>query len=445
MKYKIEKNTVQETLILPLYSRKLCTELYPNLYQDETAVHLIDQIDYDFSEAEKNSRSLMQRFGALEVAMRQNDLAFEVRVYLKNHPCAAVVNLGCGLDNTGRACDNGRCKIYNLDFPDVIALRQQLLPAGEREQNIPCDLKDLAWFDKIDASGGAVFFASGVFYYFLTEQVKALVRGMADAFPMGQPSAGHKPRLYAGVQRFERSFCQRLFPIPRKGRGQRDENADCEDRIWRQTMKYAGMPMGMWVLFAGSFQKQLTAVLGYDAATAKAITKKAKPQYRQIICRLPEFEKADRFKMNIVNCAMLGAFILSMPQRPEVDRLTDYYAKSMMTKPMQWFCRKSGKSKFTSKDIAAMKATAALKAADRNPYSWNMEFYEYPDGSGYEGRFTKCGICVLMKELGLYDLTPALCHLDYTMSEAGGVTEFVRQYTLASGGPYCDCGYKKKG
>ena len=74
-------------------------------------------------------------------------------------------------------------------------------------------------------------------------------------------------------------------------------------------MKYMGMPMGMWVLFVGSFQKQLTAVLGYDAAIARAITKKAKPQYRQIIRRLPEFEKADRFKMNIVNCAMLGAFI----------------------------------------------------------------------------------------------------------------------------------------
>ena len=50
---------------------------------------------------------------------------------------------------------------------------------------------------------------------------------------------------------------------------------------------------------------------------------------------MPEFEKADRFKMNIVNCAMLGAFILSMPQRPAVDRLTDYYAKAMMTAPMQ--------------------------------------------------------------------------------------------------------------
>ena len=33
----------------------------------------------------------------------------------------------------------------------------------------------------------------------------------------------------------------------------------------------------------------------------------------------------------------------------------------------------------------------------------------------------------------------------YTMSEAGGASEFVREHTLASGGPYCDCGYKKKG
>ena len=209
-------------------------------------------------------------------------------------------------------------------------------------------------------------------------------------------------------------------------------------------MKYAGMPLGMWVLFAGSFQKQLIAVLGYDKATAKQITKISKPKYKEIIAKLPEFEKTDRFKMNLVNCVIIGAFILSMPERPDVDILSDYYAKSMMTKPMKWFCRMSGKKKFTKKDIVGMKTTAALRAADRNPYSWNMELYEYPDGSGYEARFSKCGICVLMKELGLYDLTPALCHLDFTMSEAGGVTDFVRRYTLASGGPYCDCGYKKK-
>ena len=204
------------------------------------------------------------------------------------------------------------------------------------------------------------------------------------------------------------------------------------------------MPFGMWALFAGSFSKQLTEVFGYSESEAKRIKRSAKPKYRDIILDLPEFEKADRFKMNIVNSAMVGAFVLSMPKRPDVERLTDYYAKAMMTKPMKRFCRKSGKSKFSEKDIASMKATARLKAADRNPYSWNMEYYEYPDGSGYEARFTKCGICELMKKLGLYDLTPALCHLDYTMSEAGGASDFRREFTIASGGPYCDCGYKKK-
>lgn len=185
MKYKIEKDTVQETLIIPLYGRKMCSELFPRLFYDETAVRLIDEVDYDFSALAEKSKSIMHRFAFLEVAMRQNDLAFEVRDYLKTHPNAAVVNLGCGLDNTGRVCDNGTCRLYNVDFPDVIAVREQLLPAGEREKNVPGDLNDTAWFREIDASGGAVFFASGVFYYFLTEQVRTLVRNMVDAFPDG--------------------------------------------------------------------------------------------------------------------------------------------------------------------------------------------------------------------------------------------------------------------
>ena len=186
MKYPIEKNTVQETLVIPLYGRKMCTERFPSLFRDETALQLMEKIDYDFSELEAKSKSTMQQFGFLEAAMRQNDLAIEVRDYLSSHPEAAVVNLGCGLDNTGRSCDNGRCRLYNLDFPGVIAVRDALLPAGDREENIPCDLNDFSWMEKIDGSKGAVFFAAGVFYYFLKDQVKALVQAMAAAFPGGK-------------------------------------------------------------------------------------------------------------------------------------------------------------------------------------------------------------------------------------------------------------------
>ncbi len=209
-------------------------------------------------------------------------------------------------------------------------------------------------------------------------------------------------------------------------------------------MRFIGMPAGMWALFAGSFRERLSDTLGYERSAAVRITKDAHDRYKREIARLPEFEKGDRFRMNIVSCAMLAAFVLSMPKRPNVDELTKYYASAMMTGPMKWFCRKSGKRKFGPKDIAGMRKTAAFRAADRNPYSWNMEFLPYPDGSGYEARFSRCGICTLMGELGLADLVPAMCRLDYTMSEAGGADVFVREYTLASGGPYCDCGYKKK-
>lgn len=210
-------------------------------------------------------------------------------------------------------------------------------------------------------------------------------------------------------------------------------------------MKYIGMPCAVWHFFQRSFKKNLPVFFDITKADAKSIMAKAKRKYKEIIGNLPEFEKGDRFQMNIIGCSMLAAVVLSMPERPEVEELTVYYRKSMMTGAMNRFCRMSGKKKFTPRDIENMRKTAAFRAADRNPYSWNMDFLPYADDSGYEARFTKCGICTLMEELGLFDLVPAMCALDYAMSEAGGASHFVRKCTLADGDDYCDCGYKKRG
>lgn len=209
-------------------------------------------------------------------------------------------------------------------------------------------------------------------------------------------------------------------------------------------MKYSGMPAAMWMIFKKPFRNHLVSDLGYTEDSANIITKKAKTKYREIIEKIPEFEKADRFKTNIVNCSMLVAFLSCMDRRPSVEEASRFYEGAMTNKTTKMFCKKSGKKKFTDKDIEGMKATAAFKAADRNPYSWNMDYIPYEDGSGYEARFYKCGICVLMREHGFFDLVPAMCRLDYTMAELGETADFVREYTLASGGPYCDCGYKKK-
>lgn len=182
MKYHIEKNTVQETLVIPLFGRLICSERFPELFSDPEAKRICDSLDYDFEEKRKKMESAAGLFGALEVAQRQYDLKCEVENYLNEHPKAAVVNLGCGLDDTFSKADNGLCRGYNIDFFDVIQARNELLPAGDREQNLAFDLNDLSWMDRIDPSEGIVFFAAGVFYYFKTEDVKKLFSAMAERF-----------------------------------------------------------------------------------------------------------------------------------------------------------------------------------------------------------------------------------------------------------------------
>lgn len=182
-RFHIEKNTVQETLLIPLYGRKICSERFPDLFRDPFAAELCAKLDYDFSEFEKRKNSIFYEFVALEVAMRQLGMIWEIEDYLKRFPNASAVSLGCGLDRSAKIADNGRCKMINLDFPDIISVRDKLIPSGDREQNLACDLNDHRWMEQIDGRDGAIFFAAGVFHYFKKEDVKALVCELAERFP----------------------------------------------------------------------------------------------------------------------------------------------------------------------------------------------------------------------------------------------------------------------
>lgn len=184
MKTKIEKDSVQETLLIPLYGRKMAMDLYPDLFHDRDCQRLFDRIDF----APPEMSGIKAKIGALMAATRQYDMASVCREYLKGHPHAAVVNLGCGLDTTFAQVDNGTAVGYHLDFPDVLRAREELLPATERQINVPCDLTDHSWLDAIDfkAESGAAFFASGVFYYIKKEDVRALFCAMAERFPGGR-------------------------------------------------------------------------------------------------------------------------------------------------------------------------------------------------------------------------------------------------------------------
>ena len=58
------------------------------------------------------------------------------------HPDAAVVSVGCGLETTYWRCDNGRALWFELDLPEVIDVRRELLDPGERQFLVPGDMFD---------------------------------------------------------------------------------------------------------------------------------------------------------------------------------------------------------------------------------------------------------------------------------------------------------------
>ncbi len=206
-------------------------------------------------------------------------------------------------------------------------------------------------------------------------------------------------------------------------------------------MKYAGMPMGMWALFAPSFRNQLTAVFGYDDDTAKDITKKQERNTEKLlpICRSLKGRPFQNESGQLRNARGVHSLHAAAPGGGQADGLL---YKSHDDKDHAVVLPQERKKQVYRKGYSRHEATAALKAADRNPIrgTWSLRI---PGWQRLRGTHQMRHLCA-DEGAGTVRPDPALCHLDYTMSEAGGVTNFVRQYTLLSGEPYCDCGYKRR-
>ena len=58
--------------------------------------------------------------------MRVREFDRMARKFLEEHPGAVVVHIGCGLDTRFKRLEDLQVEWYDLDLPDVIALRRQL-------------------------------------------------------------------------------------------------------------------------------------------------------------------------------------------------------------------------------------------------------------------------------------------------------------------------------
>ena len=201
------------------------------------------------------------------------------------------------------------------------------------------------------------------------------------------------------------------------------------------------MPKLMWTVYKGTFKKQLSETLREE--NPKDVMKSAHKKYKEILSDIDEFEKGDRFLINILSCAMLAAVLLSVKNKYTVEEVRLYYRKAMCENFLTKAASTKSKS-YTEKGRAKLKEQAKKSEKNTNPYSWKFTVEDGETINQYTATFYTCGICYLMTKLGLKEYIPAMCTLDYDMAALNN-TVFTREYTLAGGGKYCDCHYDHKG
>ena len=121
MKSKINITGVSETMLQTLYARAKETNSQNAKIKDDIAVHIVENIDYDFSKADKDSAM------SSGVIARTIVLDRMVEQYLNVHTNAVVVNIACGLDTRCYRMKGKYLRWYNLDLPQTMKIREQFL------------------------------------------------------------------------------------------------------------------------------------------------------------------------------------------------------------------------------------------------------------------------------------------------------------------------------
>lgn len=178
-KIHIDLGNVQKTLLLPLWGRAVESHKPRPLLVDRVAQEIIETLDFDFAPLAARLSPLTQ----MAWIMRSNCTDEVIRGFLAKYPAGTVVNLGCGLDTTFERVDNGRLRWVDLDLPDVIRLRRQLIRETPRRTFLASSFLEPVWLDQVEIDGNVLFIAAGVFYYFSEDRVRGFLLRLADRFP----------------------------------------------------------------------------------------------------------------------------------------------------------------------------------------------------------------------------------------------------------------------
>jgi O-methyltransferase involved in polyketide biosynthesis len=169
---------VSQTLLIPLWARALEQRETHPLVTDPVATEVVDRLDYDWR------RIRLSRGDLVQCVVRLREFDRFVRDFLDRNPAGTVVHLGCGLDARFQRVDNGRARWFDVDLPDVIAVRRQLLAESDRDRYVAGSITEAGWMEALPVGDSAVLFvAEAVLPYLEAARVKELFLRIQQRFP----------------------------------------------------------------------------------------------------------------------------------------------------------------------------------------------------------------------------------------------------------------------
>ncbi|HEU5377486.1 MAG TPA: class I SAM-dependent methyltransferase [Ktedonobacteraceae bacterium] len=179
----------KETMLMTLSGRAIQSQWNNPIVRDPWAEEAMRHIDYDMSKTLKgvSSWGMWKDIGPTIIATRAATFDLLTTRYLADHPDAAVLQVGCGMDSRVYRLDPpATVQWFDVDYPDVIDLRRQLFPERSSYHLIGAPLSDLRWLDKVPRDQPGLLIAEGVLHYLSETEVKALLHAVVAHFPGGQ-------------------------------------------------------------------------------------------------------------------------------------------------------------------------------------------------------------------------------------------------------------------
>lgn len=174
---KIKLDGVQETLLIPLVARASETKKENPRITDKNAVDMLNKIECEVSKYDKSGSEQ-------GVVARTMILDRETQKFVDEHPDCVCVSIGCGLDTRYHRIQHRKITWYNLDFPEVIALRKKLLYEEKQVKYIAKSALDISWTDEIkETNKPMLIILEGILMYFEAAEVIQLLAMLKNNFP----------------------------------------------------------------------------------------------------------------------------------------------------------------------------------------------------------------------------------------------------------------------